>query len=66
MKKRRQFARSIWVSADIQKGEKFTHKNLAVLRPNGGVHPRHLSKILGKKAKRAIKKSEPLNLDDVK
>lgn len=66
IKKRRQFARSIWVSADIKKGEKFTHKNLCVLRPSGGAHPRHLSKILGKNAKRTIKKSEPLSLDDVK
>lgn len=60
LKKRRQFARSIWVSADIQKGEKFTHKNLCVLRPNGGAHPRHLSKILGKRAKSDFKAGQPL------
>ena len=40
IKKRRQFARSIWVSADIKKGEKFTHKNLCVLRPSGGANQR--------------------------
>lgn len=65
-KKRRQFARSIWVSADIKKGEKFTHKNLSVVRPSGGEHPRYLHKILGKSAKVALKAAQPLRLSDVK
>ena len=64
--KRRQFARSIWISKDIAKGERFNADNIAVLRPNGGAHPKYLHKILGKKAKRALKACEPLCLNDVK
>lgn len=66
MEKRRQFARSIWVTKNISKGEKFTHSNIGVLRPNGGAHPKYLPKVIGKKAKRDIKASQPLRLDDVK
>lgn len=64
--KRRQFARSIWVSKDIAKGEKFTHQNISVLRPNGGAHPKYLPQILGKRAKHALRAAQPLSLKDIK
>lgn len=60
------FARSIWALKDIAKGEKFSPDNIQVLRPNGGLHPKYLPKILGKRAKRAIEAGEPLLHCDIK
>lgn len=62
LKKRRMFARSIWVTKDIAKGERFTKENIAILRPNGGMHPRYFSQILHSKAKRDYKAASPLKL----
>lgn len=58
--KRRQFARSIWVTRDIAKGEVFSPNNIAVLRPNKGVSPQYFHQILGKKALCALKANSPL------
>ncbi len=66
LQKRRQFARSIWVSKDIAKGEALSNDNIAILRPNGGAHPKYLPKILNKRAKRALKAAQPLQLSDIK
>ena len=60
LKKRRIFARSIWVTKDIAKGERFTKENIAILRPNGGMHPRYFSQILNTKAERDYKAATPL------
>ncbi len=60
LKKRRNFARSIWVTKDIAKGERFTKENIAILRPNGGMHPRYFSQILNTKAERDYKAATPL------
>lgn len=65
-KKRRIFARSIWVTKDIAKGERFTKENIAILRPNGGMHPRYFSQILNKKAERDYKAATPLKLNKIK
>jgi len=53
-KQSRQFARSLYISADIKKGEIFTHHNIRSVRPGYGVHPKYLKDILGKKALRDI------------
>ncbi len=45
--KSRDYCRSIYVSADIKKGEKFTNENLKSVRPGYGMHPKHLKDILG-------------------
>lgn len=52
--------RSIFASEDIEKGEQFSRKNLVVLRPEKGLPPKYLPKLLGKKAKRKIKKWTPI------
>jgi pseudaminic acid synthase len=49
-KKSRQFARSLYVSKDIKKGEKFTEENIRSVRPGFGLHPKYLKDILGKTA----------------
>jgi len=51
-KKSRQFARSLYVSHDIKKGEVFTEENIRSVRPGYGMHPKYLKKILGKTAQK--------------
>jgi len=60
VKKNRQFARSLFVVKDIKKGEIFTEENVRSIRPGYGLHPEFYYKILGKKAKRDIKRGTPL------
>ena len=51
-KKSRQFARSLYVSKDIEKGEIFTEENIRSVRPGYGLHPKYLNDVLGKVAKK--------------
>jgi pseudaminic acid synthase len=46
--KQRRFSRSLYVSKDIKKGEKFTLENIKSVRPGYGLHPKYLNEILGK------------------
>ena len=48
--KQRRFSRSLYVSKDIKKGEKFTLENIKSVRPGYGLHPKYLNEILGKTA----------------
>ncbi|AJC85680.1 pseudaminic acid synthase [Campylobacter sp. RM16704] len=48
--KNRHFARSLYASKDIKKGEIFTQENVKSIRPSLGLHPKFLPIILGKKA----------------
>ncbi len=45
--KSRKYSRSIYVSKDIKKGEKFTNLNLKSVRPGYGMHPKYLNEVLG-------------------
>lgn len=49
-KKSRQFARSLYVSKDIKKGDTFSEENIRSVRPGYGKHPKYLNEILGTKA----------------
>ena len=62
-KKRR---RSLFVSEDIEKGEKLTEKNIRSVRPGYGLPPKYFEKIIGKKAKKKISKGTPLNMELLK
>ena len=57
------FKRSIYVSEDINAGELFSEKNLKVIRPGDGLHPRYYFKLLGKPAPKNYKKGSPLRAD---
>lgn len=59
-KKSREFARSLFVAEDIAAGEELTEKNIRSVRPGFGLHPKHISEIIGRKAVRNLKKGEPL------
>lgn len=63
-KKSLKFRRSLYVSKDIRKGEKFTPENIRSVRPGYGLHPRYYEQILGKTAKKDIKSATPLKRED--
>ena len=58
--------RSLYVVADIRKGEVFTKENVRSIRPSHGAHPKHLKSILGKCAERNLFKGQAFNLDMIK
>ncbi len=62
-KRNREFSRSLFVTEDIQKGETLTANNVRSIRPGYGLHPKLLTEVLGKKAKRNLKRGTPLNWD---
>lgn len=49
--KGKNFSRSLYFVQDIKAGETITEMNVRSIRPGYGLHPRHLSSILGKKVK---------------
>jgi sialic acid synthase SpsE len=57
----RQFRRSLFVVEDIKKGEVFTKQNVRSIRPADGLHPRHLSEVLGKRAACDVERGTPLS-----
>jgi len=63
IKKSREFSRSLFVVEDINEGDTITEKNIRSIRPGFGLHPKFLKDVLGKKAKKNLKKGTPLNLD---
>jgi pseudaminic acid synthase len=64
-KEHRIFMRSIFAAKDIAEGESFTEQNIRIVRPGNGLHPRHYSELLDKKAKKSIKKGSPISWDMV-
>jgi pseudaminic acid synthase len=64
-KNSRQFARSLYVAEDIKKGEVITEENVRSVRPGHGLHPKYLSKILGKRVKRDLKIGTHLSMSDI-
>jgi pseudaminic acid synthase len=65
-KKSLRFKRSIYVVRDINAGEVFTKDNVRIIRPGDGLEPKHYTTILGRKAKKSIKKGTPFQLDFAK
>ncbi len=49
----RNYARSIYVSKDIKKGEVFSKENLKSVRPGYGMHPKYLKEVLGTTAQKS-------------
>jgi len=58
--------RSIFAVADIAKGERFTRKNIRVIRPGYGMHPAHLDRLLRRRAAKGIKRGTPIDFGMVR
>ena len=63
-KNRKLFRRSITVLKSIKKKEKLSQINLCLKRPETGLHPKYLKKILNKKAKKFLKKEHKIKFRD--
>jgi pseudaminic acid synthase len=61
IKRSREFARSLFVVKDMKAGEFFTEENVKSIRPGYGLPPKYLKDILGKKARKDIKKGTLLS-----
>ncbi len=57
------FRRSLFAVKDIAKDELFTTENVRSIRPGYGIAPKHLKDLVGKSAKRALKRGEPITED---
>ncbi len=62
----RQFARSLYIVEDVEAGETITENNIRSIRPGYGLHPKHLSEILGKKFRKNYGKGTPLSWEMIK
>ena len=59
------FRRSIYASADIKNGDKFTEDNVRVIRPGYGLKPEYYEQLIGTTAKRDIGFGERIIGSDV-
>ena len=59
----RKFARSLFVSQDIAAGDVLTPQNVRSVRPNDGLPPVELPKVLGRMVKQNIPMGTPLSWD---
>lgn len=55
-----QFRRSLFVVESVKCGEMFTKQNVRSIRPSDGLHPRHLTDVLGRCAACDIEPGTPL------
>ena len=63
MEEGRKMARSLFAVRDISRNEPLTLENIGSLRPALGLHPKHLGKVIGKKAASEIGKGTPITWD---
>ena len=56
----KKFQRSIFVTENLNVGEKLSHKNIKAIRPNNGIDASEYYSVIGKKIKKKISKNSPL------
>jgi pseudaminic acid synthase len=57
----RRLRRTLYVTKDVKEGEHLTYENIRAIRPGGGIEPKFLDAILGKKFKSDLVLGTPLN-----
>lgn len=55
--------RSLHVTEDLQPGDELTERNVRSIRPGGGLEPKHLHAVLGRRVRRAVSRGTPLTWD---
>lgn len=60
------FRRSIYVAEDIKAGERFTEKNIRIIRPGFGLSPAYYDIVLGKEAAKDVKRGTPMGWELVR
>ena len=60
------YRRSIYTSKQIKKGEKFTVKNISIVRPGYSLHPRYFKKIINQKSPYKIQKYSKISKNIIK
>lgn len=61
--KGRNFSRSLYITEDVKKGQLITTKNVRSVRPGYGIHPKHITTLLGKKFNQNISKGARMSFD---
>lgn len=62
----RDFRRSLYFAEDVAKGQALTVSNIRRIRPGGGLPPKDYERLLGRKARKAIKRGTPVTWELVK
>ncbi|MBP1917369.1 N-acetylneuraminate synthase [Lederbergia galactosidilyticus] len=62
-KKSLQFRRSLYITKDMKAGDTLTKENLRAIRPGGGLAPKYIDHLLGKKIGKDASAGTPLNWD---
>lgn len=57
----RERARSIYISENVKKGDLITDRNIKVIRPAYGLHPKNYEQVIGKRFNDDFKKGTPLS-----
>ncbi|WP_188208220.1 pseudaminic acid synthase [Alkalibacillus aidingensis] len=55
--------RSLYVTKDLQAGDRLSKENMRVIRPGYGLPPKYYDRLLGKEVNKEIKKGTPISWD---
>jgi pseudaminic acid synthase len=59
--KSRVFRRSLYISADVRAGDRFTPENVRIIRPGFGLPPKHYETVIGKRVSRDATAGTPID-----
>lgn len=62
----RKYARSLFITKNVRKGDTITEENLRSIRPGHGIHPKYFKEILGEKFNADFEEGTPMDLNFIK